>query len=82
MTDQERRREIGPVEKPPSPGLIEDLAISFDIADYLEELDRLADVITNLRRKLDEALTCPGPWCMCEAHELLRSTETDEEPYR
>lgn len=40
------------------------------------------DVITCLRRALDEALTCPGPWCMCEAHELLRNTETDEEPYR
>jgi hypothetical protein len=85
MNDQSRIDEVAPVDKAvdlAAPVNFEDLAISMYIADYIEELDRLADVITGLRRALDEALTCPGPWCMCEAHELLRSTEPDEEPYR
>ncbi len=49
--------------------------------DFMEELQRLGEVVIELRHALAEALTCTAIWCMCESHELLRRTEGDEGPY-
>jgi hypothetical protein len=88
------RCDSTPVEEPGGPAVavqledaipddvLNDLVLDMAFSDYLEELERLADVITNLRRALDETLTCTSAWCMCDAHQLLRDTETDEEPFR
>jgi hypothetical protein len=51
-----------------------------DDESLLDEVMRLASVISELRQALDQALTCTAIWCMCEAHELLRQTEIDEGP--
>ena len=49
-------------------------------ADAAEEIVRLCEVIDELRVALESALTCTAIWCMCDAHELLRATEGDNEP--